>query len=143
MILFFKSAYSNYYKTQWEQLSSSRSHSSTLNFFTFEVRLRLCGWLYRPVPPACAFIICFNNLRLLGSAYYSITFKLSIRYSFRFTFPDGAFFGLRLLQNLSTSSQTLWNLRFSPFSIPEYFGNFCHLHPPLVNPTAKESSSCD
>ena len=130
-------------KTQWEQLSSSRSHSSRVNLFTFEVRLRLFGWPHRSDAPALAFIIGFNNLWLSGSAYYSITFKLSLGYSFRFTFPDGAFFRLRLLQNLSTSSQTLWNFRFSPFSIPENFGNF-HLHyPPLVNPTAKDLSSCD
>ena len=51
-------------KTQWEQLSSSRSHSSKVNFFTFEVRLRLFGWLYRLDPPAFAFILCFNNLWL-------------------------------------------------------------------------------
>jgi hypothetical protein len=85
-------------KTQWEQLSSSRSHSSPVNFSTFNVRLRLSGWLFRPDPLAFAFTICFNNLWLSGSAYYSITFKLSIRYSFRFTFPDGAFFRLRMLQ---------------------------------------------
>ena len=43
----------------------------------------------------------------------------------------------RLLQFLSMSSQTLWNLRFSPFSIPENFSHFHFFCLPLVNPTVK------
>jgi hypothetical protein len=86
-----------------------------------------------------AFFTCFCNLWLSGSAFYSITFRLSLRHPFRFAFPDGAFFRPRLLQFLSMSSQTLWNFRFSPFCIPENFSDFHLLHLPLVNPTIKRS----
>jgi hypothetical protein len=85
-----------------------------------------------------AFFTCFCNLWLLGSAYYSITLRLSIRYSSRFTFPDGALFRLRMMHLFQLAIKRRGTSGFHSFCIPENFKDFRLFHPPLVSPTVEE-----
>jgi hypothetical protein len=53
------------------------------------------GWLYFPLHRACAFCRFVFNPSLSGFAFYSITFRLSLRFSLRSTFPDGVLYGIQ------------------------------------------------
>jgi len=90
-----------------------------------------------------AFFTCFCNLWLLGSAYYSITHRLSIRYPSWFTFLDGALFRLRMMHLFRSTVKRRGTSGFHSFCTPGNFLDFRLIHLPLVNPTAEKFSSCD
>ena len=68
----------------------------------------------------------FFNPSLLDSAFYSITLWLSLRFSLRSTFPDGAFYRIQCGSSLAISTSAVWNISdFSAFLLPGIFYETC------------------
>jgi hypothetical protein len=61
----------------------------------------------------------FLNPSLSDFAFYSITFRLSLRFSLRLTFPDGAFYSIQPGSFLAIGSSAVRNIAgFSAFLFP-------------------------
>jgi hypothetical protein len=68
----------------------------------------------------------FINPSLSGFAFYSITFRLSFRFSLRSTFPDGVFYRIQHGSFLAISSSAVRNIAgFSAFLFPEIVEETC------------------
>jgi len=66
------------------------------------------------------------NPSLSGFAFYSITFRLSLRFSLRSTFPDGAFYRIQPGSFLAISSSAVQNIAgFSAFLFPGIVEETC------------------
>ena len=96
--------------------------ASCSHFVTFELLQPWCqatvmvvGWFLIFFLLAHSVDLLFNP-SLSGFAFYSITFRLSLRFSLRSTFPDGAFYRIQPGSFLAISSSVVWNIAgFSAF----------------------------
>ena len=79
------------------------------------------GWLHLFSPPACAFRYYFCCPSLLDSAFYGVTLLLSLRFSFRITFPDGVSDRIQCGASLAIGSAAVRTIRaFQPSCSPGY-----------------------
>jgi hypothetical protein len=66
------------------------------------------------------------NPSLSDSAFYSITFRLSLGFSLRSTFPDGVFYKIQLGSFLAISTSAVRNISgFSAFLLPGILYETC------------------
>ena len=79
------------------------------------------GWLHFHFLPARAFRYYFCCPSLSGSAFYGFTILLSLRFSFRITFPDGVSDRIQFGSSLAIGSSAARFIRaFQPSCSPGY-----------------------
>jgi hypothetical protein len=79
------------------------------------------GWLHFQLLPASAFRCYFCCPSLSGSAFYGFTILLSLRFSFRITFPDGVSDRIQVGSSLAIGSSAVRFIRaFQPSCSPGY-----------------------
>jgi hypothetical protein len=84
------------------------------------------GWLNLDLLRACAFRRLIFNPSPSDFAFYSITLRLSLRFSLRSTFPDGVFHRIQCGSSLAISTSAAWNITgFSAFLFPGIVEETC------------------
>ena len=113
-------------KHKWELLFQAVPISSLVNCFTSGVRLRFYGWLHFKLLRACAFCCLVCNPSLSCLACYSIPLRLSLRFSLRSTFQDGASYRIQCGSSLAISTYAVWNISdFSAVLLPGIVEKTC------------------